>query len=448
MDQAIATEKRFNQIANFEINTAKKIEQKTRQDRFNSIKREQEESLIARRKELAKLYNDEMDAWTEEILSRTETYEEKKKRIMDRAHALRDAREKERQDFVRERLEKQWRDGLDEARAKDSAAKNFQVKQEVLGQISEKIRLKQELTKEEDLRVQEWKKQLDELEQLEQKKEEMRKQADQRLLEGLRAQMAELEERKRQLNYKSRLEDEEELRNIRAALEQEEEDQRRRQEEGRKRGEEIRNFNSSQRAATEEEKRVRREQERLLLEYALAKEREAAALEDQKREMNKKASSEYRRYLEEQMVRDAEDTALVDKMRLMEEEKAWKARDDALRAREEARRNLMNVVDQERQQQIRARYEAEENEKKEQAAWAERFLEEARTGVQKEKMEAARRRLIAKANAGDLSAQMNAHREREEALKQEAYLETKLAQYKERQQQQKLEALYSNQYRK
>eukprot|EP01042_Synura_sphagnicola_P003214 gene3214-3972_t len=107
---------------------------------------------------------------------------------MDRAHALRDAREKERQDFVRERLEKQWRDGLDEARAKDSAAKNFQVKQEVLGQISEKIRLKQELTKEEDLRVQEWKKQLDELEQLEQKKEEMRKQADQRLLEGLRAQ--------------------------------------------------------------------------------------------------------------------------------------------------------------------------------------------------------------------------------------------------------------------
>jgi len=193
---------------------------------------------------------------------------------------------------------------------------------------------------------------------------------------------------------------------------------------------------------------VRREQERLLLEYALAKEREAAALEDQKREMNKKESSEYRRYLEEQMVRDAEDTALVDKMRLMEEEKAWKARDDALRAREEARRNLMNVVDQERQQQIRARYEAEENEKKEQAAWAERFLEEARTGVQKEKMEAARRRLIAKANAGDLSAQMNAHREREEALKQEAYLETKLAQYKERQQQQKLEALYSNQYRK
>ena len=110
-------------------------------------------------------------------------------RIRERAYALRDAREKERLRFVQERLDKQWRDGLDEARAKDSAAKNYQVKQDVLAQISEKIRNKQRLTEEEDAKVAIWKKQLDELEAIEKQKEEMRRAADQELLQGLRDQV-------------------------------------------------------------------------------------------------------------------------------------------------------------------------------------------------------------------------------------------------------------------
>jgi len=108
---------------------------------------------------------------------------------MERAYALRDARERERQQLVQEKLDKQWRDGLDEARTSDSHANNIKCKQTVLDQISEKIRRKQELTAEEDSKVAEWKRIWDDQERQEIEKEERRKDADRKLVEGLRAQV-------------------------------------------------------------------------------------------------------------------------------------------------------------------------------------------------------------------------------------------------------------------
>ena len=224
---------------------------------------------------------------------------------------------------------------------------------------------------------------------------------------------------------------------------EEEEEQRQRQQRGRERGQEIREFNSRQKALTEEENRIRKAQENLLLSYALAKEREAAAAEDAKKQQNRKAAADYRHYLEEQMVRDAEDTALVDEMRMMEENKAWAARDAALKARDDARLSLMHSVDRERQEQMRAKAQQIAAARAEEEAWASKFLEEAKAGMEMDKLAIAQRRTVAKQTAMQLTDQVRQRQEREEAEKQEAYLESKLAQYKERQQQKKLEALYS-----
>lgn len=70
------------------------------QERFNALKAENEIELLNRRKRLADLYNSEMDEWKRELLSKMETQEDRKARIMERAYALRDAREKARAEFV------------------------------------------------------------------------------------------------------------------------------------------------------------------------------------------------------------------------------------------------------------------------------------------------------------------------------------------------------------
>ena len=102
--------------------------------------------------------------WKEEILSRVETKEERKSRfalymfvlllnlfdrIMERAHALKNAREKERQDFVKQCYDNRWRDACDDARTLDSRALETYVNQERQLQIQEKIRRKQAINAEE-----------------------------------------------------------------------------------------------------------------------------------------------------------------------------------------------------------------------------------------------------------------------------------------------------------
>jgi hypothetical protein len=91
----------------------------------------------------------------------------------------------------------------------------------------------------------------------------------------------------------------------------------------------------------------------------LKKEREAQEAEEAKKHANRQAALEYKKYLEEQMVRDAGDAAHLDEMRRVEEEKVWKARDDALAARQAARDYLLKMVDEGRQEQIRYKHDSE-----------------------------------------------------------------------------------------
>ena len=88
-------------------------------------------------------------------------------------------------------------------------------------------------------------------------------------------------------------------------------------------------------------------------------EREQIAAEDAKKEGQKQAALQYRKYLEELMVKEAEDNTELDAVRAAEEIKIWKARDKVLQDREDARKYLMQQVDQGRQEQIKIRRERE-----------------------------------------------------------------------------------------
>lgn len=200
----------------------------------------------------------------------------------------------------------------------------------------------------------------------------------------------------------------------------------------------MREFNEQFKEYTAEQDRIKRQQDAILLDYALRKEREANEAEEAKRIANRDAAIQYRRYLEEQMVKEAEDTAFMDEVCKREEERVWKARDDALQAREDARNSLLQMVDQGRQEQIRLKREALEQERQEGRVFAERFIEESKEGIEKDQSAMEMRRAKSKDNQLLLAQQIALRRHKEELERQESYLQDKHMKHMERLHQQRL----------
>lgn len=183
---------------------------------------------------------------------------------------------------------------------------------------------------------------------------------------------------------------------------------------------------------------MEKEHANILLDFAIRKEQEQIAEEEAKRNANRQAALQYKKYLEEQMVKEKEDTAIVDEIRRREEEKVWKARDDALQARDQARQELMSMVDAGRQEQIRYKQEQTYKEKYEDVKFVKKFMDDAQEAVRKERQDSANRRQINMQNNIQLTKQIDQKKHHEEIIKQEVYLEDKEMKYRERLHQQRL----------
>ena len=64
----------------FELSTTKKLEARTKQEIFEQKVREKEVSLLARRQQLADLYNFERQSWHDEFLNNEESIEDRKQK--------------------------------------------------------------------------------------------------------------------------------------------------------------------------------------------------------------------------------------------------------------------------------------------------------------------------------------------------------------------------------
>lgn len=159
---------------------------------FETKKRDYEENLSSRRKRLASLYNEEMDSWRFEVLGKVETQEDRKARIMERAYALRDARERDRQEYVKKRYDDQWRDSCDDARTLDSKAMVKFIHKERVRQIHEKVDRKSELSAQENNFLEEWNRQLDAIAKRDAEKDEYRRRIDRETSEAIKAQVCQI----------------------------------------------------------------------------------------------------------------------------------------------------------------------------------------------------------------------------------------------------------------
>jgi hypothetical protein len=186
--------------------------------RLEELRRQREASLLVRRRQLADLYNQEMEMWRNEALAAAETLEDRKRRIMDRAYALRDKREKARADYVKTALDNQWRDACDDARTLDSKAMIRFVNEERLAQIEEKIRRKQQLSIAENEYYSEWLKQLDKYDRKEAEKLHKREHDREYTQKSILGQIEASAQRKAALKEATLREDEEEIQMVRAPI--------------------------------------------------------------------------------------------------------------------------------------------------------------------------------------------------------------------------------------
>ena len=97
---------------------------------------------------------------------------------MERAYALRDAREATRRKIVQERLDEQWRDACDDARLLDSKALTLHMSKERHQQIQDKILRNKELSRNENDFMIEWQRQLEVMHQKDQDKRAKQHKAD------------------------------------------------------------------------------------------------------------------------------------------------------------------------------------------------------------------------------------------------------------------------------
>jgi len=204
------------------------------------------------------------------------------------------------------------------------------------------------------------------------------------------------------------------------------------------RGREVLAFNSQFQQMAREKEAVEFERDSILLNNALKLEREQLAMEQEKRRAGAEAARQYRKYLEELMVKEAEDSGFVEAMNKSEADKVQKARDDALQARQDARDYLMKKVAEGRAEQIQAKKDKTLQETEEDKIYAKKFLEDMKQGVEMDRAAAEKRRAINLDNQQLLLSQITAREAARELEKQEEYLDDKRTQLVEKRHRERL----------
>eukprot|EP01035_Chromulina_nebulosa_P027202 gene27202-35730_t len=177
---------------------------------------------------------------------------------------------------------------------------------------------------------------------------------------------------------------EEELSRLRADIEREESIQKQRHDAAYQRGREAVQFNVENKKIKDAEQLITKTQDRILLDYALRKESEAAMQEEMKRNADKEAALQYQKYLAELMVKETIPDARC------------------------GRRATTADSGQER-----------DKEKEEGQRFAQKFLDEAAEAIQREKEAAAMRSMKNVDNRSQLQQQIDYRKYKEEMEKQE-----------------------------
>ena len=187
-----------------------------------------------------------------------------------------------------------------------------------------------------------------------------------------------------------------------------------------------------------EEERVQKQHDKILLDYALKREREANKSSKDKKEKLRTSAEQYAKYLKEKALMDASELSIIESAYKRDEECVLKTRDDTLHVRQVAKDALMRMVDEGRQEQLRSKKNQLLCDITDGQNYSMKYLANAREGVEKERADALRRRGLNVENRDKLQDQISIRKLKSERDRQDAYLLDKRMKYMERTEQQRL----------
>jgi len=357
---------------------------------------------------------------------------------MEKAYALRDRREAERRKQVQAAYDTLWRDGCDDLRDLDGKALNMYMGAERQRQIEEKEKRRALDEINANSYYAEWTKQLEALSAADDAKKARREANMRNNAFGILAQIEGGAKMKLEQYERTQAEADAEIAANNAAIAEDGAREALKKQQAVQRGREVLAFNSQFQQMAREKEAVEFERDSILLNNALKLEREQLAMEQEKRRAGAEAARQYRKYLEELMVKEAEDSGFVEAMNKSEADKVQKARDDALQARQDARDYLMKKVAEGRAEQIQAKKDKTLQETEEDKIYAKKFLEDMKQGVEMDRAAAEKRRAINLDNQQLLLSQITAREAARELEKQEEYLDDKRTQLVEKRHRERL----------
>uniref|UniRef100_A0A4W2IFC4 Cilia- and flagella-associated protein 53 n=1 Tax=Bos indicus x Bos taurus TaxID=30522 RepID=A0A4W2IFC4_BOBOX len=328
-----------------------------------------------RRNKLRELLASEENEYFTEMQLKEETIEEKKDRMRDKIRLLREKKEKERQDFVAEKLDQQFRERCQELRAELFCIHQKAVCEERKAQIAFNEELKRQKVVEEQMFSKLWEEDRLAKERREAKEERRQKELVENTRLGLNAQVTSIQA---QRQAAQRLKEEEALlvenENAQVKLENEQDKLKK-----QKTKQEIRA--ALQKALQEKMERMQqeyREEQDLnmkLMQNALQSLQEETDKKKQKKEDMRREQKIYYQYLAQRHEEEKAQEKELDRMLEKEKEKKFAEKDKELRLEKEARKQLLNEVMCTRKLQVQEKLQRKAKEQEERTMEQERINE-------------------------------------------------------------------------
>ncbi|XP_010848109.1 PREDICTED: methyl-CpG-binding domain protein 1 isoform X7 [Bison bison bison] len=328
-----------------------------------------------RRNKLRELLASEENEYFTEMQLKEETIEEKKDRMRDKIRLLREKKEKERQDFVAEKLDQQFRECCQELRAELFCIHQKAVCEERKAQIAFNEELKRQKVVEEQMFSKLWEEDRLAKERREAKEERRQKELVENTRLGLNAQVTSIQA---QRQAAQRLKEEEALlvenENAQVKLENEQDKLKK-----QKTKQEIRA--ALQKALQEKMERMQqeyREEQDLnmkLMQNALQSLQEETDKKKQKKEDMRREQKIYYQYLAQRHEEEKAQEKELDRMLEKEKEKKFAEKDKELRLEKEARKQLLNEVMCTRKLQVQEKLQRKAKEQEERTMEQERINE-------------------------------------------------------------------------
>lgn len=421
-------------LLDWENRTNARIQQREVSNLTQHLLREDEEELQRRQDELKQLYGGEMEEWKGLVKDKLEiTQEQRMAQIRERAYALKSQREAERQEFVKECYQRQWRDACDDLRAMDSKATLDRLAEDRRLMLEKNAAIQQQKSEEERIG--------DSMSFLQDRDEDenQRREINLRTKQALDQQLKLKKEHQAALLAQRKREEEGQLKQLARLEEKSKQAHKEQLEKAKKEGDDMYQAMLQRSKSRENRKKLESERDLILLQHALEKERHEIALEKAKKEEGKEAAFEYVQCLRAQLKDEAAERQQTNAIRDEASEKIFRKNDERLAAEAARRKQWMEEVKMSRQEQIKMKQREIERLRREE----EIEVMENRASHVASKEEETRRNERKKADIIEnmlankaIMDKMAADRELEQ---QEKYLLAKRIQYDEMKHQQKLE---------